>query len=181
MSHIVQFSCIQYNICQTMKLITLIISSVVIFAVFFFNVKVIDFAKVVTARNGEEGVCTISVTSSDDNTDNDDNAAVRRSTSAEDECGLYLAPSSIPGAGLGVYSGSRSLKRNDWLAEPDIGVPLYDTSFHHGDDEYDFLWWDYIWQHGTYSITIIYNDVIFWRPRTVLYFSWLIVFLFCFS
>ena len=74
----------------------------------------------------------------DDNGDDDDG----------DVCGLYLAPSSIPGAGLGVYTGSRSFDREEFLAEPDIGVPLFNVELHHGEDEYDWLWWDYIWQHG---------------------------------
>jgi hypothetical protein len=62
-------------------------------------------------------------------------------------CRLYLAESTIPNAGLGIYTGI-DLPANVSIAEPDIIVPLHDLEFHTGnniDVDYHFLWNDYSW------------------------------------
>ena len=53
-------------------------------------------------------------------------------------CRLYLAESTIPNAGLGIYTGV-DLPANASIAEPDIIVPLLDLEFHatDGDDDDD--------------------------------------------
>ena len=91
--------------------------------------------------------------------DNDEHDDEKEDGDDDDVCGLYLAPSSIPGAGLGVYTGSRRFDREEFLAEPDIGVPIFNVELHHGEDEYDWLWWDYIWQHGKCALVCVWRVV----------------------
>jgi hypothetical protein len=63
----------------------------------------------------------------------------------DDECTLYLAPSTIPGAGLGMFAGSRSFRKHERMADPDLMVPVYELDWHNGDDTYSFLWDEYTW------------------------------------
>jgi hypothetical protein len=44
-------------------------------------------------------------------------------------CGVYLAPSSIPGAGMGMYAG-RSYREGDTVTPGDIVIPITDWSSH---------------------------------------------------
>ena len=44
-------------------------------------------------------------------------------------CRLFLAESTIPGAGLGIFTGI-DLQPDEAVAEPDIIVPLYDQLWH---------------------------------------------------
>ncbi|KAL7559882.1 hypothetical protein ACA910_005379 [Epithemia clementina (nom. ined.)] len=47
----------------------------------------------------------------------------------DDECGFYLAPSTIPGAGLGVYAASKIAPRQKILND-DVVIPLVDVKYH---------------------------------------------------
>lgn len=55
------------------------------------------------------------------------------------ECGLYLAPSSIPGAGLGMYAGSKPYGINELVSDSDLMVPTWDLDYHNGGEEYHHL------------------------------------------
>jgi hypothetical protein len=55
------------------------------------------------------------------------------------ECGLYLAPSSIPGAGLGMYSGSKPYIVDELVSDSDLMIPTWDFDYHNGLDDYSFL------------------------------------------
>jgi hypothetical protein len=61
------------------------------------------------------------------------------------ECTLYLAPSTIPGAGLGIFTGSRPFKKGEQMAPPDIMVPAYDLEWNNGYKDFNFLWDEYTW------------------------------------
>jgi len=61
------------------------------------------------------------------------------------ECGLYLAPSSIPGAGLGMYAGSKPYGINELVSDSDLMVPTWDLDYHNGGEEYHHLWDEYTW------------------------------------
>jgi hypothetical protein len=51
--------------------------------------------------------------------------------SETDSCRLYLAPSTIPGAGLGTFTG-RHLTSGDLLeGTGDVAYPIYDFDYHH--------------------------------------------------
>jgi hypothetical protein len=51
------------------------------------------------------------------------------------ECGIYLAPSSIPFAGLGMYVGNRSFEVNDIVTDEDIVVPIIEREWHADENE----------------------------------------------
>jgi hypothetical protein len=48
------------------------------------------------------------------------------------DCGVYLAPSSIPFAGLGMYVGNRSFEENDIVTGEDIVIPIFERDWHTG-------------------------------------------------
>ncbi|KAL3781644.1 hypothetical protein HJC23_008547 [Cyclotella cryptica] len=61
------------------------------------------------------------------------------------ECRLFLAESTIPNAGLGIFTGV-PLGQNESIAEPDLIVPLTDYEWNARDDmDFHFLWIDYSW------------------------------------
>jgi len=61
------------------------------------------------------------------------------------ECGLYLAPSTIPGAGLGMYAGSKPYGINELVSDSDLMIPTWDLDYHNGGEEYYHLWDEYTW------------------------------------
>jgi len=60
------------------------------------------------------------------------------STNTE-KCGVYLAESTIPGAGLGMYNGHRYLKARDRLGPDDLVVPVLDYAMHNPQQEESFF------------------------------------------
>jgi hypothetical protein len=66
------------------------------------------------------------------------------------ECGIWLAPSTIPGAGLGMYAGrdfdveETMLRNHENEPVGDLCVPLVDVSEHYGASA-DLLWDEYVW------------------------------------
>lgn len=48
------------------------------------------------------------------------------------ECGIYLAESTIPGAGLGMFAGNHDYKKEDILTSGDLVVPLFELPWHNG-------------------------------------------------
>jgi hypothetical protein len=65
-----------------------------------------------------------------------------------DLCGMYLAPSTIPGAGLGVFAGHFDIAVGENLLtdDGDLVVPIYEMTKHVGHEENNLLWWEYTWQ-----------------------------------
>jgi hypothetical protein len=53
------------------------------------------------------------------------------SCSAASKCGLYLAPSTIPGAGLGLFAGNEK-HPGDIIGPGDVAIPLIDIKYHAG-------------------------------------------------
>jgi hypothetical protein len=61
-------------------------------------------------------------------------------------CGVYLAPSTIPNAGLGMYAGADFAQDEEFLPLGDSVVGIYDISVHHGPKLVEkFLWDEYTW------------------------------------
>eukprot|EP00980_Cylindrotheca_fusiformis_P003670 scaffold818_cov136-Cylindrotheca_fusiformis.AAC.36 len=58
------------------------------------------------------------------------------------ECNFYLAESTIPNAGVGIFSAIE-LNPGDAVAEPDVCIPVFDLYSHH-DDPFD-PFFDYVW------------------------------------
>ena len=60
-------------------------------------------------------------------------------------CGLWMAPSTIPGAGLGVYAG-RNFKADEPMQQSgDAVIVITDLRYHTQDNEFNFLWDEYTW------------------------------------
>jgi hypothetical protein len=51
------------------------------------------------------------------------------SKASTSKCGVYLAPSSIPGAGMGMYAG-QSYREEDIVTPGDVVIPLTDWYSH---------------------------------------------------
>lgn len=64
-------------------------------------------------------------------------------------CGVWLAPSTIPGAGLGMFAG-RDFARNDVVTQGDIVIPLSEIDWHNGFNLNFFLWEEYTWSHNSF-------------------------------
>lgn len=70
--------------------------------------------------------------------------------SQSDECGVYFAPSSIPGAGFGMFAG-KEFKKGSIVTPGDLVVAYADMGWHNGvamDDNLYFLWNAYAWGDG---------------------------------
>jgi hypothetical protein len=65
------------------------------------------------------------------------------------ECNLYLAPSSIPGAGMGIFSGSKAFEIGESVSFGDIAIPIFEFTWHNGFIDLPFLW------DGTFLFDII--------------------------
>ena len=72
----------------------------------------------------------------DDNDDDDDDIS--------DVCDLFLAPSTIEGAGLGVFVGSPK-NVGDVVGLGDVAIPMVDLPFHHGYRRFFSHFHDYRW------------------------------------
>ena len=63
-----------------------------------------------------------------------------------DQCGVYLAPSTILGAGLGMFAG-RNFSKKDMVTAGDIIIPIIELTWHNGHEKFFFLWDEYTWSH----------------------------------
>lgn len=64
------------------------------------------------------------------------------------ECGVYMAPSTIGVANMGIYTGT-SLPEGEVVNFPEIAIPLLFRDWgYHGSNPDGTLWDRYIWDHG---------------------------------
>ena len=62
-----------------------------------------------------------------------------------EKCGIYLAPSTIPGAGMGMFAGHIAYEKGDLVSDFDLVIPLIEIDWHNGNQFYYFLWDEYVW------------------------------------
>jgi hypothetical protein len=68
------------------------------------------------------------------------------------ECYTYLAPSTIPGAGLGIFAGSKSYQVDEQVTFGDLVIPIYDLDWHQKRwSRRKFLWDEYAWGAGVFD------------------------------
>ncbi|KAL7557110.1 hypothetical protein ACA910_002359 [Epithemia clementina (nom. ined.)] len=82
----------------------------------------------------------------DDNNDNNNN-------NNDNQCGVYLAPSTIPGAGNGIFAGRFAAAGDASLLPPDLVVPVTDYVFHnHFHPVQDmYRWFQHSWDGDTFQ------------------------------
>ena len=66
------------------------------------------------------------------------------------KCGVYYAPSTIPGAGYGMFAG-RDFHELEWVLPGDLVVPIVEMRWHNGDAAYHHLWEEYQWSSRRYD------------------------------
>lgn len=70
------------------------------------------------------------------------------SSQLKPKCGVYLAPSTIPGAGLGMYAGDKHYHVQDMVTFGDVVIPIFEYDWHITGGEFEetpFLWDEYTW------------------------------------
>ena len=62
------------------------------------------------------------------------------------ECGIWVAPSVLPGAGLGLYAG-KAYRRGQRMQQPvgDLVIPIVDLVAHNQHERFDFMMNHYAW------------------------------------
>jgi hypothetical protein len=82
-------------------------------------------------------------------TPNTAGAATKAFSSADLQCRIWLAPSTLKGAGLGMFAGADFEPNEELLIGGDIAIAITDMSPHNaapGQSEYgSFLWDEYTW------------------------------------
>lgn len=66
----------------------------------------------------------------------------------ENECGVWLAPSTLPGAGLGMFAGKKFAQNQALIPTGESVIGVVDLVAHNGQRYYDegsFLWHEYFW------------------------------------
>ena len=107
-----------------------------------------------TAENQPQRVFT--PPSSPHRIDNDNDTPPHQAGGAEEDagdavCRVWLAPSTIPGAGLGLFAGTAF---GEWepIGTPDIVIPVVDYYHHNPGEQHDFIFdfygWN-VWRYGT--------------------------------
>jgi hypothetical protein len=67
-------------------------------------------------------------------------------------CGIYLANSTIPGAGLGMFAGHYDYAAGDLLGDSDLVIPSFEVKWNnHYNEDYSFLWEEYTWKAASFG------------------------------
>ena len=106
-------------------------------------------ASTVSADSNNSSSSSSSRTSvcNNDDDDNDQTCKQQKQQKADDEpfCGVYMAPSTIGVANMGIYT-NMDLQKGDVVNFPDIAVPLLFRDWaYHGENPDGMLWDRYIW------------------------------------
>ena len=69
-----------------------------------------------------------------------------------DKCGLYLAESTIPGAGMGIFAGHASFEPGEMVTDSDLVIPVFELDWHNQHKSpLHFLWSEYVWAASTFD------------------------------
>lgn len=68
-----------------------------------------------------------------------------------DICGVYFAPSTIPGAGMGMFAGHDTYHPGDIVTESDLVIPTLELEWHNDHDDFPFLWDEYSWAASMFA------------------------------
>jgi hypothetical protein len=75
------------------------------------------------------------------------------------ECGIWLALSSLPNTGMGMYAG-KEYKHGQPLQTPlgDISIPITDIKIHNSDPHFSYLWDSYVWGADPYNFAFVIDQ-----------------------
>eukprot|EP00536_Pseudo-nitzschia_multiseries_P007647 jgi/Psemu1/256427/estExt_Genewise1Plus.C_1820001 len=115
--------------------------------------------------------------SSSSSNDNDDTNNNNNNNNEEEEepfvCGVYLAPSTLPGTGIGMFAGARGYQTDETITKRlgDHVIPIVDLKMTHSDtglyfhdnehpdnDNRYFLWDQYTWSARAFGINVEYTS-----------------------
>ena len=66
-------------------------------------------------------------------------------TQDDEECGVWLALSTLPGTGIGMFAGKSFLQEEMFMAAGDHIVPIIDFYNYQANEDERFLWSEYTW------------------------------------
>lgn len=128
------------------KKVVVLVRTKILFAVLFVSifwiVHVVDSQQQQQQDEKKDDDDVVVVDDKDDN-NNDDHIV---------QCGVWLAPSTIVGAGLGMFAGKDFMEHDEILPSGDSMVAIVDIELHRANNpEWDqtlpFLWDEYVWAH----------------------------------
>lgn len=99
---------------------------------------------------GEQGECQASQQTQDGSCSSTVAAAAAAAADTP-ECGIWLAPSSLPGAGLGMYAGRDFMAGENLQHSGDVVIPFVDINHHQFErsqaGQFHLLWDEYTVRH----------------------------------
>ena len=98
-------------------------------------------------KDGEENVCPFEADGSCSSPISSPEGA-----SPTPKCGVYLAMSTLPGTGIGMFAGRDYEEGQDMMELGDHVIPIVDVNIHQPKDIF-FLWDDYTWDSDTVRAT----------------------------
>ncbi len=118
---------------------------------FLLQEKVILAQDASECDTNEDGACVQNVTEAEDKKTkllsfDPLHSADQASETGDDDanqCGVYFATSTIPGAGLGMFAGKSITKYAPIMPSGDIVIPVVDIQLHHDEGGWTFLWDEY--------------------------------------
>ena len=117
----------------------------------------VDDAKNATESGGDDGaednkdnVCTSGAGGQDE--DGTCQASTDSTSSTTPKCGVYLALSTLPGTGIGMFAGRDYKEGQDMMELGDHVIPIVDVNLHQRKGMW-FLWDDYTWDSDTVRAT----------------------------
>jgi hypothetical protein len=76
------------------------------------------------------------------------------SADATQEWAIYLAPSTIPGDGLGMFAGNKEYRTGDVVTDSDVMIPTFELEGHNNDNDqtgFTYVWDQYHWNANMFD------------------------------
>lgn len=93
----------------------------------------------VNGKDGNDDTCTTTPKNDSSSSNDDDNIP----NASFEECGVWVALSTLPGTGIGMFAGKNFTKNAEMMPMGDHIVPIVDIETYHTD--FVFLWDEYTW------------------------------------
>jgi hypothetical protein len=116
----------------------------------FRHILAVDVLVVETSEKSDESSasCTVDYTCQADNNGTCQPEVAANVSSINSQCRVWLAMSTLPGAGIGMFAGAAFKKGEDMMRAGDHIIPIVDLFMYHGGralDNHFFLWDEYTW------------------------------------